>query len=63
MTGEDPIELRLLVVVNEMVVRVVAERGLEFAPQRFVFQDAIDKGAGRIHASALGGENPFGEQA
>ena len=63
MTGEDPIELRLLVVVNEMVVRVVSERCLEFAPQRFVFQDAIDKGAGWVHAGALGGENSFGEQA
>ena len=62
MPRKDPIELRLLVVVNEMIVRVVAEGGLEFAPEGFVLQDPIDKGASWIHAGAFCGKNPFGEK-
>ena len=63
MTAHRPIEVRLLVVVDEMMFRRMAGGGLQFRPQGFVFQHAIEKCTGRVHAAAFGRENPLGEQA
>ncbi len=61
-SGECPVEVGVLVVVDEVVVgRVV--RGVEFGPEGFVFEDAVEEGAGGVHAGSFGREDALREDA
>ena len=54
--------MRLLVIINEVMLRRFPACGLQLGPQGFVFQDAVEKRAAWVHAGSFGGKDPLGEQ-